>query len=65
VGIVARLIGEVDFGGSATDGSTTLERVILSAHALPELACSTWIDNALRQQPKTYQFGPKRGYVCK
>jgi hypothetical protein len=30
-----------------------------------EFACSTWIDNALMEQPKTYQFGPKRGGVCK
>jgi hypothetical protein len=30
-----------------------------------ELACSTWIDNALMEQPKTYQCGPKRGGVCK
>jgi hypothetical protein len=25
----------------------------------------TWIDNALMEQPKPYQFGPKRGGVCK
>jgi hypothetical protein len=30
-----------------------------------ELACSTGIDSALVEQTKTYQFGPKRGGVCK
>jgi len=30
-----------------------------------ELACSTWIVSALMEQPKTCQFGPKRGGVCK
>jgi hypothetical protein len=34
-------------------------------HQVAELACSTWIDNALMEQPKTRQFGPKRGGVCK